>query len=240
MRVGSRLGVSLVFLMLSGFVMGSEVVSPITTMDLFEVVEKADGTSELVKVGDRDDRFYAPIKGQAITQVNIGNILMMTKEIIALGKEIYKVVDSGKPSVEVVTEPVQVLPRGEDGAAVSAFNLSGWSAPLVKKYVIKSKNYLGMTPVIFEFQVISTFGGSHDGKGSYLTGVQIKPSHVGVKWGYDFNASFKVQTIVNEGSSEDPVAGATLMLDTMIKTPLQEDRLSQTFYVNGLGEMISY
>ncbi len=173
-------------------------------------------------------------------QKNLSGVIMATKQLIALGKEIYKIVEAGKPVVTVVSEPVQILPRDEKGNTVEAMELAGWKAPRVKKYRVRTKNYLGMSPASFDFMLIYSYGGSYRGQGAYITGAQIKPTAVNVKWGYSLDAAFKVQSIMNQGTEEAPIAGAVLMIDYRIKTVLQDRSNSSTYFINGLGETTAY
>lgn len=221
----------------------SDQFEQIQSIEVFEVVEHEDGSQSEVPLPSNSSTgvYDALAKGQGVIRISDGSALMMTKNLIALGKEIYNVVEAGKPVVDVVeAKPVEVLPKSDTGEAIAAIELSGWKAPTSKKYKIAAKNYFGVSPVVFEFMVIFSYGGSLNGKGEYITGAQIKPTRVSVKWGYSFNASFRVQTIVNEGSYSSPIAGVVLVMDSKIKTVLQEEQLSQTFYINGQGKLNSY
>lgn len=221
----------------------SEQFQTIQSVELVEIIEHSDGTIEELVISDQKTPQFIDTFGKnhnSVTKVNLGNILMVTKQLIALGKEIYKIVEAGKPVVKIVTEPVQVLPRNENGAVIEAMNLHDWHAPVVRKYRVSTKNYLGMKPASFEFFLIFSYGGQNNGSGRYITGAQIKPTSVDVKWGYKLDASFKVQSIMNEGSLESPVAGAVLMIDYKISTILQERRGNRTFYINGLGKITAY
>ena len=207
-------------------------------MNLYESVgidEQGKEEFRLVESKPYGNIFNALAKAQGVTKVNIGDVLMRTKNLIALGKEIYTIVEAGKAVVTINSKPIQVLPMNDNAEAISASELDGWSPPKSRKFRVETKNYMGMSPVVFEFMLIFTYGGSLEGQGLYITGAQIKPVFVDVKWGFKFDASFKVQTIVNEGSYEQPIAGAVLMLDTKIETILQERQMNQTFYINGQG-----
>lgn len=219
-----------------------EQFDTIQAVEMYELVTDENGDTQevLIQSDSQSDFFNALAKAQKVQRVDIDGYLMMTRKLIALGKEIYNIVKAGKPVVTVNSEPVQVLPLNEEGEVLSSVSLAGWKPPKVKKYKIAAKNYLGISPVSFEFMVIFSYGGSNNGAGAYLTGAEIKPLAVDVKWGYSFNADFKLQTIVNEGSLEDPIAGAVLMMDSKISTTLQESHLNKTFYINGLGTLNAY
>jgi hypothetical protein len=202
--------------------------------------ENGDEVEVLVQTNKFPTFYDALSKSQGVQKVNAAGVIMMTRELIALGKEIYKIVEAGKPVVEINTEPIEILPRDEDGKTITAMELSGWKAPFVKKYRVATKNYLGMTPASFDFMLVFSYGGNNRGNGAYITGAQIKPTSVNVKWGYSLSAEFKVQTIMNEGAWDDPVAGAVLSIDYKIGTVLQEQQNSKTFYINGKGSVTAY
>jgi len=220
----------------------SDQFQTIQSIDLIEIVETENGEVEKVVSSQKLPSEIEVLMGEAKKNRNkgLGEIIMATKQLIALGKEIYKIIEAGKPVVNVESTPVSVLPRDEKGEYVDAMNLTNWKMPKVKKFKVAAKNYLGMTPVSFEFMMIFTPGGKYNGKGAYLTGTQIKPTTVNVSWGYSVDATFKVQSIVNQGSADAPVAGAILMIDYTIKTVLKESRNSRTFFVNGNGHAQAY
>lgn len=243
MKTTLALALTLVsFNLLAGAEVYSEQYQKIQTVELYEIVDTKDGESQ--KLIQKD---YLPTEIEVLMsearknrEKGLGEVIMMTKQLIALGKEIYEIIEAGKPVVNVDSTPVSVLPRDEKGDYVDAMYLSNWKMPKVKKFRVEARNYLGMTPVSFEFMMIFTPGGKYNGKGAYLTGTQIKPTTVDVSWGYSVDATFKVQSIVNQGSVESPVAGAVLMIDYTIKTVLKESRNTRTFFVNGNGQAQAY
>ena len=247
MKTTLALALSIVSLNLfAGTEVGAEVYSEqyqkIQTIELYEVVETDSGEKQkLIQKDHLPSEIEVLMKeARKNREKGLGEVIMVTKQLIALGKEIYKIIEAGKPVVTVDSTPVSVLPRDEKGDYVDAMHLSNWKMPKVKKFRVEAKNYLGMTPVSFEFMMIFTPGGKYNGKGAYLTGAQIKPTTVDVSWGYTVDATFKVQSIVNQGSMESPVAGAVLMIDYTIKTVLKESKNSRTFFVNGNGQAQAY
>lgn len=204
----------------------------ITTDESGEVVEKVLERKQLPS--ELQELIERPV------EKNVSGVIMMTRQLIALGKEIYEIVEAGKPVVTVESEPVQILPRDEQGATIQAMELAGWRAPKVKKYSVRARNYLGMTPASFDFMLMYSYGGKYRGKGAYITGAQIKPTSVNVAWGYSLDANFKVQSIVNQGSDANPVAGAVLMIDYRIKTVLMDRTNNASYFINGRGQTTTY
>jgi hypothetical protein len=215
----------------------------IQEVELVEVVENEFGEEVEIVVNSKNvNPLLSLINTKAVTP-NLGGlpgVIMATKDLIALGKQIYTIVEAGRPVVSLKSEPFEVLPRNNAGVAVSAMELNNWNAPYARKYRVNTKNYLGMKPASFEFILIFSYGGDFDGKGKYITGAQLKPTNVNVKWGYSLDASFKVQSIMNAGSRENPVAAAVVSIDYKISTVLQENTSSKMFYINGLGKVQAY
>ncbi len=180
-------------------------------------------------------------KKQSNRKANIGEVIKVTRELIALGKEIYKIVEAGRPVVNInKMTPVSVLPKTNAGAPVDPMDLDGWKAPIYKKYKVSYKNYLGGTPASFTFMLMYSYGGSENGKGKYITGALIKATDVTVKWGYSLDADFKVLSIMNAGSRDNKVAAAVLEINYKVSTVLQSTDTSETFYINGAGKTIAY
>ncbi len=214
----------------------------IESFELVQVVETPGGLEYEIPLGSQKKPDFINLSNSNPVSVvgDLKDIIMMTKDLIALGKEIYKIIEAGKPVVTVSTAPIEILPRDEAGALIDAFQLENWKEPVSVKYRVKAKNYLGMNPIVFEFIVIFTYGGSYNGHGAYITGAQIKPTNLDVLWGFDFSAEFKVQTIMNQGTSVDPIAGAVLSLDYKVNTVFQDRQQSKMFFINGHGKITAY
>ncbi len=221
----------------------SDQFQTIQTTEFYEVVtdEETGEEIEVLISNTKAPSFIETLakKPRAI-KLGEGNILMMTKQLIALGKEIYKIVEAGKPVTTVTSQPIEILPKDDKGGYIPAMQLHDWKAPVVKKYSVKTKNYLGISPISFDFMLIFSYGGQDNGKGKYITGAEVRPTNIDIKWGYNFDAEFKVQNIMNQGSSDSPVASAVLMLEYKISTVLQTHIGNKTFFVNGLGQALSY
>ena len=179
-------------------------------------------------------------ESQELPLSEFDDVIMKTEKMIALGEKLYAIVKKGEPVVSLDSTPVSVLPVDEKGGFFQAFDLESWKAPKTQKYRVVFKNLYGISTVSFEFMLIFSYGGSLNGKGSYITAAQIKPTYLNVLWGYTFDANFHVQSITNQGSKDSPVAAAVLMMDFRVKTVLQETISNKTFHVNGLGQVTSF
>lgn len=218
----------------------SDQFQTIRSLEMYEVQETEAGEEEILLSQKSTPTFIDQFLAQKVTKLTSGGVLMQIRGIIALGKEIYEIVKAGKPVVNINSEPIQILATDEKGETVTASEMDNWKAPIVKKYRVRTKNYLGVSPASFDFMLIYVPGGSYRGAGSYITGAQIKTTKVNVKWGYTLNANFKLDTITNEGTQENPVAGAVLSIDYKISTVLQEYGEDKTFYINGKGQTTAY
>jgi hypothetical protein len=71
----------------------------------------------------------------------VGDIISVMREIIAFGKEIYKIVEAGKPVINTNYAPISVLPLDtEFGKDITPMKLSRWQAPKFVKFKVTYKN----------------------------------------------------------------------------------------------------
>ncbi len=151
--------------------------------------------------------------------------------ILNMGKKIWQVIVDGKPVVNSNTSRANALPQG----AKSWLQLANWSDPEAHRYDITYKNMYGAAVVKYAFLVTYSYGGSVNGKGKYLSEVGFTNSELSVAWMYNFNATSEVVRVVNVGTVDEPIAGMELNLNWTIKTPLQEQQSTSSYYVRGDG-----
>lgn len=234
----TSLALSISFQVFAGQVTSFETdLNEISEVEIYEVNED----HNLVVVPSNDiselEGFIArkPIKG------GIGDTIMVGRQLIAFGKEIYEIIEAGKPVVSIgETTPVSVLPKNDLGVNISAFDLENWKMPKTKKYKVVAKNGFGSTMISFEFMLIFSYGGSYQGAGAYITGAEISATEVKVGWGYNLDANFKVQSIVNQGTTSNPIAAAVLQISYTMKTVLKETKSVKKFMINGNGQVRAY
>lgn len=169
-------------------------------------------------------------------ETEVGDVISTIKEIIAFGKEIYKIVEAGKPVINTHYAPISVLPlETEYGRNITPMDLSHWKAPKFVKFKVTYKNGYGSEVVAFTYNINMSHGGKLHGKGAYITNAQIVPEKISVAWGYTFNAQMSLVGLTNLGSDEDPIAGATLQLSYSVSTFLKEDKNNMSIFISGDG-----
>lgn len=166
----------------------------------------------------------------------VGEVISIFRQIIAFGKEVYKIVENGKPVVNTEYAPISVLPLfTQFGKDITPMDLSNWQAPKFMKFRVAYKNGFGVEVISFTYNVNLSYGGEFQGKGAYITNAQIVPEKISVAWGYTFNAKMSLVGLTNLGSEESPVAGATLQLSYSVSTLVKEDRNNMTIFIAGDG-----
>lgn len=169
----------------------------------------------------------------------LGQVIMITDKLIALGEKIWKIIEAGKPVVNAngIVPTISVLPKGitEDGSFDSMY---GWSDPKVTTYKVTYKNLYGVEVIRFEFSVMMQYGGTDGKGGKYLTGISVFPGNIYAAWGWNFNASSALIGITNKGTATAPVAGATLELSYDVATPMNVDKNKIRFHVDANGKMV--
>jgi hypothetical protein len=175
-----------------------------------------------------------PASDRKMNGGEFGQVIAVAKELVALGEDVYKLLNKGRPVVQTDYAPVSVIPKVA-GKNVDPMDLENWSMPKTKKFKISYKNGFNMVVVQFDYMVIITSGGRYEGKGAYLTGVQIVPSNIHVKFGFDLSAVMKLQSVMNHGSKTNPVAGAILSLQYRVGNMMGMNESNDTIHVTGLG-----
>jgi hypothetical protein len=164
-----------------------------------------------------------------------GKIIGVARDLVALGEDVYNLVIKGKPNINTDYAPISVVPRINGQPASILEETENWKMPVSHTYEVSYENGFSMDVVTFRYTVIYSYGGSYNGKGKYLTAVQIIPEQVSVMFGYDFRATMKLGGIVNHGTRENPIAGATLLLEHEVKTIVKANLETYAFQVVGNG-----
>lgn len=154
-------------------------------------------------------------------------------EIVNLGLKAWKIIAENKPVVDIKTQFATALPRGAKNWA----DMAGWRPPTGVIYDLSAKNAYGLRVVHVRYQVLRTYGGSYAGTGRYLTAVTVEPLLVEVGWGYHFafDAAIPDKSIVNVGTSADPVAGMMVQLGWRVATPIKDSSGESVYFVQGDG-----
>jgi hypothetical protein len=160
-------------------------------------------------------------------------VLPVLDDIVNVGLKVWKIIVDNKPVVDVKTQYATALPKGSKGWT----DIEGWHVPVGSIYELTAKNGYGIKTIKVRYQVLRTYGGSYEGKGKYLTAVTVEPLLVEVGWAYHFSmeASVPDTSIVNVGTSADPVAGMMAALGWRISTPVKDSSGQSLYFLQGDG-----
>lgn len=153
--------------------------------------------------------------------------------IINIGTKVWNIIVANKPVVDVKNQYATALPEGVKGWS----SMGGWRAPQGTIYGLVAKNAYGGTVINVRYQVLRTAGGSYKGIGKYLTAVTVEPLLVEVAWGYKFSMDAAVpdSSVVNVGTTENPVAAMMPQLSWRISTPIKDSQGKGVYYIQGDG-----
>ncbi|HAM35639.1 MAG TPA: hypothetical protein DEB40_03650 [Elusimicrobia bacterium] len=190
-----------------------------------------------IRIERLDNAAGLPQKGATPPAAGAGSAgldpIVIIDRILNLAEKIWSVIENNKPAVDVQTQYASALPQG-----ISHWSqLEGWKPPQGTIYAFSAKNSYGATAIKARYQVLRTCAGSYKGKGKYLTAVTIQPLEIDVAWGYKFSLAVEIpdSSVVNVGTSEDPVAGMTPIIKWTIATSIKESRGSALYYLQGDG-----
>lgn len=168
------------------------------------------------------------------SRANVGEVIMIAKELVALGEGIYTLVQKGKPHNTTSYAPVSVIPK-LNGSLVDIFETENWTVPRKNTFEINYKNLYGMSVVVFRYSVIFSYNGTYKGKGAYITSAIIVPESIKTSFGFDFSATMKLGGIMNHGTKQSPVAGAVLAMEYTVETFLQASLQTDSYHITGRG-----
>lgn len=171
------------------------------------------------------------------TRGTIDNVIMVVDKLIAIGQKIIPTIEKGKAII--TNNPmaaVSVLPR-LDTKDFAVHDMGGWSLPVSKHYKIAYKNGFGKEVISFIYSVSFQYGGSHDGKGKYLTGIRASARKIKVPWGFDLDATSQLIQISNIGSLDKVVAAAKIEMAYTVKNWTKTESEFVGFFVTGDGRL---
>jgi hypothetical protein len=174
-----------------------------------------------------------------------GGVIQSAKDVVALGEAVYALVEKGRPKVTTEYAPISILPRDPSNSAtdpalkyaVDPFDMEGFSFPVEKMISAKIKSPTGGTAVEFNYKVIYSYGGSYNGVGKYLTGINIIPASVKVGHGWTLNSSMKLTGMMNHGTRANPIVGAMITVKYTMTSTTQAFERNDTIYISGDGSM---
>jgi len=163
----------------------------------------------------------------------IFDTLVAIDQIVNIGSKAWKMVVENRPIVKVGSNYAVALPMG----VKSAGELSGWSRP--KSYVVSFyfENLFGIDVIRVSYRVTYVYGGSYRGRGKYLAAVYAIPERVDVLWGFSFKMQAYVPdaTVVNVGTSANPIAALQLKVSWSASSVLKEIDGTDVYYIQGDG-----
>lgn len=168
-----------------------------------------------------------------------GKVIKVARDLVALGEDIYRLVVKGRPSNTTNYAPISVVPK-IGNQPVDLMETENWKMPVKRTYKASWHNLYGVEVVALQYSVFYSYGGSYDGKGRYLTSVQIIPEQVKTLWGYDFTATMKLGGIQNNGTRVNPVAAATILIEYTVSTVVKAENRVDTFHITGTGAFKKY
>lgn len=187
---------------------------------------------------DEDQPYYDPGKPDRVEQA--GRVVQTARDVVALGEAVYELINKGRPVINTSYEPLSIVPKDPMSKEfIDPMDMEGFSMPVEKMYRTRIKAF-GMTEaVVFEYKLIYSYGGSYNGAGKYLTGVNIIPVRVVAKRGYSVNSTMSMTGMMNHGTRANPVIGIMITVKYQIGNSGKVMERNDTFHITGAGQMRS-
>jgi hypothetical protein len=157
--------------------------------------------------------------------------------ILNLGKQAWKIIQNNAPVVETRLASANALPQG-----IQCWNqLERWQAIRSVDYQVAFKTVVGLDAVKYVARLTYVYGGSHKGKGRFIANAMVKNKEINVNWSNQLNVDVEIPTVVNAGTSENPVAVMQVNININNKNrfiPIKELGTSKSFLLFGDGRPV--
>ena len=174
-----------------------------------------------------------PVSCFPYSSLSKAGVTLALDQVVNITLKIWDIIVANKPVVNVADQYATAVPQG----VATWTMLSGWQAPKAYTYHFYCSNLYGARVVDVKYMISYTYGGGYNGKGKYLTGVNVQPLNVEVLWGYNYAMSAEVPdtTVVNAGTVEEPLAALQMTLKYTISTPVKYSQGRHVSYIRGDG-----
>ncbi len=156
-------------------------------------------------------------------------------EIISIGTRIWDFIVSSKPTADIKTVNASVVPNG----ITDWTQLTGWiKAPVVRIYHVEFKTLTGKTAGGFDYRISYLYGGALKGKGKFIGALSFVPANVKLHTDRSLTVRAELETPLNMGSTEDPVAMTKMEVTWSSPTTLTYGMNSAEYLIYGSGEIV--
>lgn len=214
---------------------GDRKFNTIASMKVQEISRDILGQNQIETLYQKQLATGLPNGGRVDPVEQAGKVITVSRDLVALGEDLYRLVIKGKPSNQTSYAPLSVIPR-VNGQAVDILDTERWRMPVKRSYIVSYQNLYGVDVVTFKYSILYSSHGQYDGKGAYLTAVQIIPESVRTLFGFDFTATMKLGGIQNQGTRANPIAGATLLMEYTVSSVMNAINKVDTYFITGLGQ----
>lgn len=168
------------------------------------------------------------------------NDLKQMKEVVVLGLDIidtvFNWIEKKKPIVLIENKPLSFIPKLESGEYVTPMQMAGWQAPKKISYAVVFKNPFGVTLAKIQLDPSMTAGGSYQGQGAYLQGVQVS-SQVTAHWGVKASVQNELVSVTNAGTEESPIIACVINAKISVGTIVTQIDYTYPIYFAADGSL---
>jgi len=155
---------------------------------------------------------------------------MSWEHVINAASAAWKIIEDGKPSLEVTTHNANAVPDVTDWQ-----NLTSAQGPTYVGRQLNWTNYLGIDVVEMHFRVYWEYGAHYRGGGAYVPNCHGTVLKCDVAWGFDVNLNMRVHNPTNAGSDRAPMARLPISVSGSVSSPLTSRTLGWEYVLFGDG-----
>ncbi len=151
---------------------------------------------------------------------------------ITVGERIWQLIANNRPTANISTNRVAVLPVDQSQWA----RLEGWKGPASYTFTVVARNLLGATVVRHKYTIAWNYGGSYLGSGAYISNLTMIPTEVSVAIGFTLDSRVVVGDAVNISTADDPVPALPFQVEYTVRNVFKHTQMTESYFVTGKGE----
>ena len=155
---------------------------------------------------------------------------MSVEHVINAASTAWKIIQDGKPSMEVSTNNANAVPGVSDWQS-----LTGAQGPTWVGRNLKWTNYLGIDVVEIQFRVYWEYGARYRGGGAFIPNCHVTVLRCDVAWGFDVNLHMRVHNPTNAGTAAAPRARLPISVSGSVSSPLTSRTVGYEYVLFGDG-----
>jgi hypothetical protein len=159
-----------------------------------------------------------------------------TVPLFNLGQTIWFIVKEGQPVLNHQNEKATALPA----QAKNWTELENWKPLKIMPFQIIYKNLYGQNVIELNYDIILLYGGEYKKEGRYIGMATAVAKNIQVAFMYQLDVKVEVLSVHQMPTYLKPVGEIIFNISWQVQNPLKNEIKSETYVLNGFGEIVKF